>query len=312
MLISLVGLLPLAAAALFILVCVLVVLRAVVAPAEFRRGAHCGGCGYELSRITDERCPECGARLIRVGVTTPAMVLHHRSSGLLAGLAWTSLVGLLGAMTFGIVALFTSPFTTGTGAVNQRVSSSQTFTPQTQWNNTTNQLERQNDYRISIQSDVVTDEAGMAESGEVTLTLSRTGGQKAKASIDVMTLEYTIDGDSQPEPFDADAAKGLIAELGFDAESQSVQNEASQIFMLVQAVQTDPVNYENALYNANLGSGMLQSSGSSVSFSPAAFPSGTIMVLVLLGFWTFVWLAGLVLINWRRRRLFGAAAARAP
>jgi hypothetical protein len=240
------------------------------------------------------------------------MVLHHRSSGLLAGLAWTSLVGLLGAMTFGIVALFTSPFTTGTGAVNQRVSSSQTFTPQTQWNNTTNQLERQNDYRISIQSDVVTDEAGMAESGEVTLTLSRTGGQKAKASIDVMTLEYTIDGDSQPEPFDADAAKGLIAELGFDAESQSVQNEASQIFMLVQAVQTDPVNYENALYNANLGSGMLQSSGSSVSFSPAAFPSGTIMVLVLLGFWTFVWLAGLVLINWRRRRLFGAAAARAP
>jgi hypothetical protein len=73
------------------LLCVLTIIRAVWIPGDVRRGCACGGCGYAIADTALGRCPECGGKFTKVGVTTPAMALRLRGSLGTAGFAWTVL-----------------------------------------------------------------------------------------------------------------------------------------------------------------------------------------------------------------------------
>jgi hypothetical protein len=68
---------------------VVLIRRGVSAPEWMRRGACCGGCGYELTALGEGRCPECGAALVKVGVSTPRMALRLRGSMFLLVMGWT-------------------------------------------------------------------------------------------------------------------------------------------------------------------------------------------------------------------------------
>ncbi|MDX2130623.1 MAG: hypothetical protein SFY69_01065 [Planctomycetota bacterium] len=64
------------------------VLRSVAVPLEVRREPTCGGCGYAL-RNPVWTCPECGARLMSVGVITPRMAIAFRGSTAMLVVGWT-------------------------------------------------------------------------------------------------------------------------------------------------------------------------------------------------------------------------------
>lgn len=82
---------------------VVLIRRGVSAPEWMRRGACCGGCGYELSSVGEGRCPECGAALIKVGVSTPRMAVRLRGSVFLLVMGWTLAAGSGAAPVVGTI-----------------------------------------------------------------------------------------------------------------------------------------------------------------------------------------------------------------
>lgn len=90
--------------ATFLIALTVAILVAVVRSARRGRPGHpaCGACGYDVrglaSRVGDARCPECGARLLEVGIIPGVPVGPPRRRGpivaavVLAGLALLLLV----------------------------------------------------------------------------------------------------------------------------------------------------------------------------------------------------------------------------
>ncbi len=89
--------------ALLILAGASMVLRAVWAPMHARRGATCGACGYELTRL-DAPCPECGANPIKAGVLTPAALVRNRGSMFQLTIGWLMVVGGIATPTWTLIA----------------------------------------------------------------------------------------------------------------------------------------------------------------------------------------------------------------
>lgn len=312
---GLMSLLTMAFAVLFIAVCVMTIVRAVVVPAEVRRGSRCGGCGYELSDLTTERCSECGAKLLRVGVTTPAMIVRHRSSGVAAVLAWTSLVGMVGVFTssFVTMALTSMPF--GSYLADSRIKSDSTFSPPMRWRSDATEMPG-NDYEIRIKLDVVTDEYAEIESGEIEVEIENSNGEAAIVVIDAVTLTYTIDDETEQQDvaFDESTARQLLQGLGYDPESESIRSEAAQLVALVEAVPDDPLSYGNVLWSSSASNPLRMLSTSPVGTSVmrasgfGGLPEGFGIVMGFVAFWLLVWIVGLVVITSRRKRLFNTAA----
>ena len=312
MMYSLFGLIPMIAMLLFVAVCIMTIVRAVVIPAEVRRGSRCGGCGYEIADLTTERCSECGAKLLRVGITTPAMIVRHRSSGIAAGLAWTALVGAVSMLSMSLVSVYAmSTMSSMNYQANRRFQSTNTFSPPSEWDPQTRQTTG-NDYSLAFVVDVVTDEDGIVESGEIEVEITNANNQTVVAVIDPVTFLYTIDNKTEPEDeaFDVAAVTALFESLGYDAESESFQRESSQIESLVFEVPNDPQNFESFLWNTSSTDPFLslQRKGASSSSMPAGgvggLPAGAGLAMGLIVFWLIVWATGLALLTWRRRRLF--------
>ena len=308
MMYSLFGLVPMIAMLMFVAVCVMTIVRALVIPAEVRRGSRCGGCGYEIADLTTERCSECGAKLLRVGITTPAMIVRHRSSGLAAGLAWTALVGAVSMLSMSIVSM--SAMSNTNWQANQRIQSTNTFAPPSNWNPQTRQTTG-NDYSLSFVVDVVTDDDAKVESGEIEIEFTNANDETVVVVIDPLTFQYTLDGNTEPEDeaFDAAAAAALFESLGYDAESESILSESSQIEALVFEVSNDPQNYENILWNTSTGpfNSLQRNSGSSSSMPAGGvgpLTAGMGLAMGMMAFWLIVWAVGLGLMTWRRKRLF--------
>src|SRR4051794_33122844 len=90
-------------AALAILVCLGVIARALLIPSDVRRTCCCGACGYVMPDRIPDQCPECGGRIAKVGISTPAMAVRLRGGLGWALLAWTVICGSLAQLGWGYV-----------------------------------------------------------------------------------------------------------------------------------------------------------------------------------------------------------------
>ena len=89
--------------------------RAVMPPPGLPRGAACGSCGYELTTVEGGRCSECGADLLKAGVTTRRNVVRTAGSLPAALLGWTVIAATLAGVGLYVVSWYS--ITTSTAAM---------------------------------------------------------------------------------------------------------------------------------------------------------------------------------------------------
>jgi hypothetical protein len=322
--------------ALFGVLCLGVIARALWAPLDVFRAASCGGCGYAVTSGGEAatggvgagaRCPECGGLYTKVGISTVPMAVRLRGGLSLALIAWTALVVLAGEFAFGwleqqammaySIAMSTSAGT-GSGSQNEHLTTE--FTP-VEIGSRFGFPDDDIDYRISLTLDLTTG-TDKAQSGTCVLKLRRNGEKEWWAlTIDVADGSYTVTDENDKQlakgkRVDDAVLEAWFAGAGIDTKSRSVKRSMVDAAKLAKYAVNDPAAIETM---SNGGSwtqddrGALRgvgssrsvgSSGSTVMGMPAG-PMGPSVraLMVAFGVLGAVYLAGCVGIIWRNRRL---------
>lgn len=319
-----------AGVALAAVVCIGVVARAVWIPADIRRRCCCGGCGYAMSDVAAGRCPECGAALNRVGVTTPAMAVRLRGSLGWALLAWTTLFVLAAGPAWMFIeqaamlsASMAAPgvSTTSVGGP-QQVTHQFSLVPHTSWSGGEAPAPPRQDFRIDCNVIATTDSAS---------TVSSTAAMALRINGDSRIV--TLDLDKERGTYELvgvggkELATGAIERLdealvrkwfeaaGVETTSAESGRSISDALRFARMSVNDAGGLDSSLGGtAALEAGNLRTSGHSSSSGPAGviFTAGGMPVmpspwsagvLVGAGIGAITYLAGVVLIIWRNRRL---------
>jgi hypothetical protein len=82
--------------------CILNVLYAIM-PATKPTHPSCGRCGYAIAGLTSTHCPECGAEIAKVGVSTRALATRLRGGLPAALVGWTVLCIFFAFMLFVLI-----------------------------------------------------------------------------------------------------------------------------------------------------------------------------------------------------------------
>lgn len=305
---------------LLVILCVMVIARAVIVPMDARRGAACGACGHEVTELAPGRCPECGAHLVRAGLVTRAMLLRHRCSLAAAILAWTVVVVTAASWAASMLTMaFYSASSGGTGKT--QLTKTQEFAPLGP-----RQANRASRYSIEVKIDVILDRSTNVEFGTIEVSLIGPGQQTAVADVDAVTGACTILDPkgvtvaSEPSFNDA-AAAALYAAAGLDATTSPNDEEAAVLKQLIAGALLDPEQFESTLWQQRMsgqgGVGLpaLDTRGGSSSTSPvmgglAANGGGLVGAIALIGL--TVYGAGCAAIVWLRRRVVSKLYASAP
>ncbi len=299
---------------------VVLVLRSVSAPGWMRRGAACGGCGYELVAMGEERCPECGASLLRVGVSTPRMAVRLRGSGFLLVCGWT-LVAVIGSMP--VVGVAGSMAATaqmnqmmGAGGGGASTGTIDDMLRPSQMSSTGNLGTRDPEsYRIALHADLTTDATSSVAAGTLTLDF-RGAGADVSVEIDLADLSWSLTNASGDEidggaAFDADASARVYQAAGLDMDRASTSEESAYLSEYVLDLVSDPQGFAN--FPASWDK-PLASQGASTGWRPAGlgasgaggFPLWGVVMAAGLGLGGLVYIVGLVLLVRKRNRMLRA------
>ena len=326
-----------AAAALAAVVCIGVVARAVWVPADVRRRCCCGGCGYALTDVASGRCPECGGALNRVGVTTPAMAVRLRGSLGWALLAWTTLFALAAgpvlvivemsaAMTLAMGGGMTTTLTasgvaTSTGPGKTQINEQFTLAPLP-----AGDAGVAGDFRIDGSINAVFDAASV-DSSQATLRL-RINGAASDAALDLDkergTFELSGAGGAKIasdtlDKLDAGVVKKWFDAAGVETSSAEGAVSARDALKIARMCMNDPAGLDAAFNGPGSGDpgGLMvrsRSSGMGLGGMSMAMPATATGMPMMPNPWTpgaiagiafglLVYVAGVVGITWRNRRL---------
>jgi hypothetical protein len=316
--------------ALGIVVCLGVIARALLIPTDIRRVCCCGACGYAITDTAPNRCPECGGTLTKVGLTTPAMAVRLRGGLGWALLAWTVICGTLAQIGWGYVqqsawAAITMTTPSPTSGKMQYTSDMQLTAPkffgipQPRGTESSDDL----DFRIDADLTYVID-AGATESGTATLTL-RKSGTESRALLDLdlgaKTFQLKDAGGTtlkSGKTADLDEAtfRAWFDAAGVRTTGPAFAQTLSDCKKLTDACVADPQGLQSIFQRAGPNAaGALQFTGGGNSSSgpvggfggpfggPATPNYWPLRNQLLAGTLGLVYVAGIVGIWWRRRRL---------
>ena len=286
--------------------------RAVMPPPGLPRNAGCGSCGYELATLAHGRCSECGADLLKAGVTTRRNAVRTAGSLPAALLGWTAIVLTAGTVVMYAISIVTLTRTTMANGTNY--TSNYTFRPQPRPGLTAP------DFRLRVDVDVVGNFGAPATSGQITMELA---GPDQTVSIlfpDVTTDAWIITAEDASEIASGnDLRSGDIlaafTAAGLPPEQHPVVSEyADRIEDLGVAALNDPFSFETSVMmsatNLPPNAAQLVQSGGTSNFGPGAFnpfgvssPMDYIVPLAILGLSFLIWAGGMFFIIRRRARL---------
>ena len=286
--------------------------RAIMPPPGLPRNAGCGSCGYELATLAHGRCSECGADLLKAGVTTRRNAVRTAGSLPAALLGWTAIVLTVGTVVMYAISIASIARTTMAQGTNY--TSNFTFRPTPQAGVTTP------DFRLRVDVDVIGMFGAAPTSGQITMELAGPA-----QSVDIVFPDVTTDAwiitaaDATQIAAGNDLRSGDILQaftaIGLPPEQHPVVSEyADRIEDLSVTARQDPFNYESSII-MSAGSlppnaAQLMQSGGTSNFGAGAFnPFGTgsamdyIVPLAVLGLSFVVWAGGMFFIIRRRARL---------
>lgn len=311
--------------ALAILVCLGVIARALLVPSDVRRVCCCGGCGYAMGDRIPEQCPECGGRIAKVGVSTPAMAVRLRGGLGWALLAWSVICGSLAQVGWGYVqqaawAAAMSPGMMGGSGPTQH-SWQTKFAPNRFSSGARSNTQPTDDLNFRIDGSLSwVSDGGTVESGTVTLTLQRNGEAKqATMSLDLAERTFELNDAS-----DAVVRKGGAADIDetllklwfekadIDTSGPSFARVIADSKRLLSGSFDDPEGVQSGFSGFGMTDelGALRSQGGSSSSGPVGGMGGmpvpeywTVRTQLVGGILGLVYITGAVLIWWRHRRL---------
>ncbi|MFT5422915.1 MAG: hypothetical protein ACI89L_000684 [Phycisphaerales bacterium] len=248
--------------------------RAVMPPSGLPRGAGCGSCGYELTTLTAGRCSECGADLIKSGVTTRRNAVRAAGSLPAALMGWTVIMVMAWGIVFAIGASVVAMNTMNTGGGVQTVTNTQSFQPVRVDRDGDGRRERSADYELTYIFDGDSNwGAGGAQSGVVSIEIE--GDDVTTPLIfeyDIETQGYTITGTDGTEiesgtGFTSKDAEGLLGQAGLDLTDPGIAEETIQAGELFQGAIDNPMNFESTgLFNTTTSAGGLSSTASIMNY----------------------------------------------
>jgi len=279
---------------------IVLIRRSVSAPEWMRRGAGCGGCGYELTSLGEGRCPECGAALVKVGVSTPRMALRLRGSVFLLVMGWTMAAGVGTTPVLGVVGWMASTAqmnqwagagmggsTSGTVKVSLQPGSGR------QWPSTV--VRSPEDYSIQFVADVVTDMYASTTEGTVVINFNDSP-QSVTLEVDLVDFDWTLtdaqgNTTSQGEYFDEQASLEVFEAAGLDVEKETTAEEAAYLSSALQEFVTMPQWYETAVFTST---NPLQSTSASSGWSPIVGVGGGAQTTSWLSSWEIAFIGTII------------------
>ena len=310
---SLMWLVGMASLLLVAVLCILVLVRALVAPPGMDKMASCGACGHNLHSVEPGRCPECGADLTKSGVATPAMLVRLRGSTFEAIIAWTILIAGLGSVVGGVIlSMMAMGSAFGGAAGNGPVNITMTLSPQPNFSAGGNSAAN---YTIDMVIDVDVDSKGAANSGTIEAVLWHAGDEhilKLDAKDDSWAL-LDISGDEvqASQTFDDTSIVALYAAAGLDITDADIQTQMDDLGATFGRARRRP-NLVGSTFSTGspTGGGLSQSGMSYNSFGMSPGFGGYEVGAAIIALVTFaIYVVGIVLIVIRRGRLMRAAVA---
>ncbi len=287
--------------------------RAVMPPPGLPRAAGCGSCGYELATLTHGRCSECGADLLKAGVTTRRNAVRTAGSLPAALLGWTAIV-LTGGTVLMYAVSIVALTRTGMMGGGLNYTSNYTFRPVAPASQTAP------DFRLRVDVDVVGNFGMGANSGQISMEIAGPAAKPVILFPDATTDEWIITREDGTELARGRTIRSgdilaAFTAAGLDpAQHPMVSDLADRVEDLAVSALADPFTYETsaALHpmNPTSGAAYLQQSGGGSNFGGGAFspfgPASTLDYIVplgILGVGLVVWGAGAFFIVRRRARL---------
>lgn len=307
-----VSIIPLVIVLAIIWFCVRTLRHAIAKPNKGTGAAKCGKCGYEIADLSFDRCPECGGKLLEVGIVTPSLTVRRGSS--VAGLigTWSVLIVFLAFISFGVVeALWSASNANLPRSQSTRVQSSYTYQPLRE---SQSQL-----YQLTINLDVIIDAAMNIQSGTIELVITHPTNTLGSLELDGVTLEVlSINGVDLLDSSQDLLIDDILSAYGFAGLKKTdgrIIFEADLVFKLIaQAadVPRSPLNPRMPLttdYSRGLHKTGSTSSLSGVAPPPiaAGLNRDQLIFLIGSGFWLIVYTVGLrLMLLGRKRALAGS------
>lgn len=309
---SLMWLVGMGSTLLVAVLCILALVRALVAPPGMGKMASCGACGHSLHALDSGRCPECGADLTKSGVATPAMLVRLRGSTFEAILAWTILVAGVGSVIGGIVFWFIAMNSFGGAAGNGPLNITMSLSPQANWN--AGQSTPVANYTIDMTIDVDVDSRGAATSGTIEAALWMAGNEHV-LELDAKTSSWALLDATGAElqsaaTFDDKSVEALYVAAGLDTTNADIQTQMADLSSAFARAQRRPHLIASTFNTGGASAGLSQTAMNYNSFNAGPGFGGYELVsaaifLVALA----IYGAGIVFIVIRRGRLMRSALA---
>lgn len=306
---------------------VVLVVRSVGTPSWMRRGAGCAACGYELTTLREGRCPECGASLLKVGVTTPRLAVHLRGNTFLLVTGWTMVVCVGTAPVLGFIGWIASMQQVnqmmaagGMGTLSGPANYSSLLVPGAAADRMTLQGTEPEAYSIAFDANMITDDSDSIVSGLLVLAFNDTPNA-ITVTLDLSDKSWTtLDGTGEiireGVTFGAPESMQAYRDAGLDVTSPSTLEEAAYLSTAVDEfwyspewsiedlfVVGSPLVAENVTADWSQ-SGAAQSMAGYASFSPmSTFGAWEATFLAVAGLAIVVYFAGLVLLVMKRSRM---------
>ena len=302
-----VSIIPLVVVLALIWFCVRSLRHAVSTPSRRDGTAKCGKCGYEISDLSFDRCPECGGKLLEVGIVTPSLIVRRESS--VAGLigSWTLAVFMTSIISFFVIAAIWSALEGDLPIrANTDLQKTHLYIPM-------RQLQSQ-PYRFDLALDIMTNASADIRTGTIEIVITHPDNTESSLTLNAITLQVLrVDGEDAQAPlheFSMNDAMGMYRSAGLDATDAMIIYEAGQLFNIITEVANDPFGdpdpSRNVRGNASQGLKRLVGSSTETSAPPApifaGLNSGQLALLIGVGLWLIIYIVGLRLMLLGRKR----------
>jgi|GEM_PF-2197513 len=310
--------------------------RAVMPPPGTPRQAGCGSCGYELTTLTHGRCSECGADLLKAGVSTRRNTVRIAGSLPAGIMGWTILAAAIGSVAVYIVALVSMFSNAGAGLPvggGTGYDSNYSFGLAETYDTQSGEFTREFDFDLTIEIDVLGNWPGPAMSGSIVAVFEHEERRVEVEFADASVSDWIMRNDRDEQigsgaGFALADALAALSEIGMDTADHPnadtpIPTIAKEAELLIDTALNEPFAYETTYLGLAGASPVLEQNGGS-AFNNITTPFATqsawdwIVPLALAGFTFLIWVVGLIWMIRRRARLIegprdpGQTGVRAP
>lgn len=253
----------------------------------------CGRCGYNVTGLAGERCPECGANLTEVGVRMPG---DQRPTGrVMRAVLWTMLVGA--------VTMLAAPRISKMLPYPRMLTVSEMLG-----------LPRSRAYEsVAINGHAISRDASVLAVRSVTLTLTKLGGEKNLMTVDLVSRRGSY-VDAQGNRHDCDMSikggadvkslRSWFRASGVDTSARRSHEELAELALALQ----DSSKFENRQAQGivrwttmnKTAIGLLDAFGNRRTANAISRAPDPWRWPIVIGPWVGVWLMGLLVIALRR------------